>query len=375
MNRPFKLYEYPPIINLVKYGERTSYAAKKLPYFKITTREREKQGGVDNYAVCEEPIQKLIELEYEGLVPDQDGKMWPTTIPIRLLSDNPRESFGLFRGFYNGSGVLGCGSQYGEKKALRRWLRYEDFGLPSNASMDAKEALEAREDVSVPYEVDCNAECPYWQMKKKGCDISGTLYFHLDDMLPFSNRLSALMVKGTFAKRILQSSLSLLHKKTGGVLANLPLNLRLHYERKRAMDSNTYSVPMITLEHRGSFDEFMESVSKEIQNRKRRFEIMHMREPSSLDELLIKDVLTEINSRDAIMNSVEEDDFEPLSSENEEKEIPEWVNEFLEEGEFSDNLIRMTLTRFTEEGELNATKFKEFIEGERTRKREQIFDF
>jgi len=373
MSRPFNLYKYPPITLEVKYGERTSRAAKRLQYFKIVTRERHREGGVDNYAVCQEPIDKLIEMGVDGITVDENGNKWPTVIPIRLISDSMQESFNLFRGFYNRSGVLGCGQQYGEEKALRRWYHFPDFGVDANAPDRVKEEVMANH--KLPYEVDCTENCPYWNTSgQTKCDIAGTLYFHLDESLPFCNRLAALRVKGTFAKRILESSLSLLHKKSGGILANIPLNLRIHYELKRAQDGKHYSVPMITLEHRGSIDNFLDEVAQEVDRRKRRFTTINMREPENLSELLIEGVLSEINSRDAIIHSVEEVDFEMLNEGDDSNAISEEVRSIAGD-DFSDQLIRMAVQKFTEEGELNIDKLKEFFEEKRKERGEQLFEF
>lgn len=267
MIRPFELHSAPPVKLELKWGMKIAGQnyPKKLHNFRIVSRKRDSLNFI------------RLDNVHEAL-----GEEKPTSVPIRLLSDDPQENLALFRGYFNKAGHLGCGTPYGEEKALRRF----------------EEVDGRRKMADEPYEVDCSAECKYW--KNGDCDLTSVLYFQLDPDLPHSGELGCARIKGTHAQRRTMSSLEIIHKQTGGYLANLPLQVSIHYESVRAMNRETYSVPFITVQPSVGMDRFYDALERELERRRRINEI------TGRESLKIDNVLGDVSSRKSVFDVVEE---------------------------------------------------------------------
>lgn len=274
MPRPFQLHSTPPVTQEIKWGKNiskgTSTRPVKLDHLIVVSRERDSNNYIQDELVHEKIGQE------------------PKQVPIILLSDDPQECFSLFRGLFSGP-RLGCGARYGEDTALRF---FDDNGITDE-----------------PYEVGCSVGCSYWQSDnpKKQCKLVGTLYCKLDPRLPNSHALCAVRAKGTHAQRRIKSSLDIVSKQTGGVLANLPLVLRFHIENRKAQDGRTYPIPMLSIEQGKGFEE---ALKQELTRRAELFALLHGYPHSSREDLLITGVLSAVTSRAAVLNPEEAEDVE-----------------------------------------------------------------
>ncbi len=311
--RPFELYAAPPIDLEIKYGhKKISKGGKtypsKLRHFIVVSRERDNV----NFKIAKDVHNSL-------------GDPKPKTIPIRLLSDNPVENFSLFRGMFSKTGELGCGAPYGSDTALRRFRgKGKDFKMVE------------------PFEVKCSKDCPFWKNGK--CDISGILYFRLDKSLPRSGALGALRVNGTHAQRRMRASLDILYNETRGILANLPLEVNIHFENKRAQDGKTYPIPMVSVGPRSGVD-LNEALQHELSMRRNISDIM------GHGEIQIRGVLSSINSREAIMDNSKEDSesldsAELTEAESEIVELSEKIQSLLDA--HPDRKQEIILNKFTD---------------------------
>lgn len=321
--KPYNLYGAPPVRIELKWAERTSGRPNRFDHFKVASRVR--SGPNNNFEKLEE-VHKIIGDE-------------PKRVPIVLMCDDPMENFSLFRGFWNQKGDLGCGAPYGAEIARRFFKVNQDKSV---------------EKIPEGYEVKCSAECKYWQQEKKGCTLSGSLFFKLRD-LPYAEEFGVARIKGANAQRRTLSSLNILHQLTGGILANLPLVAVFHQETMKDKNGRSNPIPLISVQHEGSQHEFMEAVAKEWRRRAELYEIRHGRPHGSQEDLIIKDVLSSIADREAMVE-MGDGEAEFISEENthplfEGTSIPQRKQETL-------------LYRATKDGEVDEEALKEMIEAE-----------
>ncbi len=334
MNRPFELHNAPPITLEIKYGmKKISKRGKpyptKLNHFLVVTREK----GDLNFEIAKDVHERL-------------GSQRPKSIPIRLLSDRTSENFSLFRGMFSNQGILGCGSVYGDSKALRRFQGSgKDFQMCE------------------PFEVDCSSECQYWQSGK--CDISGMLYFRLPEDLPRSGALGTVRINGTHAQRRIRASLDIIRKQTGGFLANLPLKIVIWQESKRAADGNFYPIPMLSVEPEGSQRALFEALEEELKRRRQ----LRILQNQDIDSLEIHGVLSSVTQRTAIDDSIDMDPGgEPEEIEGELYVMPEDLAELLKD--IPDRKAEMIINQFSDEkGVPDVNKIREHLLKERKRKK------
>lgn len=266
--KPFNLYGAPPVRIELKWAERTSGRPNRFDHFKVASRVR--SGPNNNFERIE---------EVHEIIGDK-----PRRVPIVLMCDDPMENFSLFRGFWNKSGELGCGTPYGNEVARRFFKVNPDKSV---------------EKIPEGYEVKCSSECKYWKMEK-GCTLSGNLFFKLRD-LPFSEEFGVVRIKGANAQRRTLSSLSILHQLTGGILANLPLVAVFHQETMKDKNGRSNPIPLISVQHEGSQNDFMGAVAQEWRRRAELYEIRHGRPHGDQEDLLINNVLSSIADREAMV--------------------------------------------------------------------------
>lgn len=277
--RPYLLHTLPPVKIEIKYGYKNEKGfPQRLEHFKIVDREK---GGEKNYPDCTEV--------YEALGSDK-----PKSVPIVLMSDDVAENFALFRGVFDKTGNVICGSKYGEKLAKRR--------------VQFNETYDRIKPIDIPEMVTCDDKCPIWNSGK--CDLFGSLYFRLGSDLPRSGDFGIVRVKGAYGKKYLASSLEILKAQTGGILANLPLVLSMHTESKRAANGNTYKVPMLTINPGIGNSQFMEAVMQEYERRAKMFRIRNSKDHSDISDLMITDVLRDISSREGFTDEAINDEPE-----------------------------------------------------------------
>lgn len=271
MSRPFQLYSIPPISVEIKFGKKSGNRPMMLEHFLVVERTKDSS---QNFNVCED-------VHASPLIGDK-----PMKIPITFMSDDIEENFALFRGAFDNKGLMSCGAKYGEPTA-KRWV-------------DGSSRL------STPKDVECNDQCPIWNSDKVypsfgKCSIFGTLYFRLHDSIPRAGEFGVLRIKGTYAKKYLQSSLAILAAQTGGILANLPLAVRIHFEKKRASDGQYYRTPMISIEPAEGPAKFMETVMREWENRAKLYQLRNGgKTHTDQEDLMIKGVLGAVSTREIL---------------------------------------------------------------------------
>lgn len=302
--RSYQLFHSPPIGIEVKFGEKNEKGyPTKLKYFKVVTRER----GAQNYMPSVEVHEELTKRKY--------GEQ-PTVIPIRLLSDECDENFPIFRGMFYNSNF----SKEATTKATKVMFRNINFGMfmcGTNLENDTakrffdetpvrdKETNKVRGHIvdgttANGREVDCNENCVFWQNDM--CKLNGNLYFRLDPMLPMSNILGVIRIGGVHSMRRMRASLEIMSKETNGILANLPMQLRIHFESKTDKNGKSQSIPIISIEPSVNQFEFQKALLEEIKRRAEVFRVSHGREHTSLDEIRIVGVLDNVNERNAIVS-------------------------------------------------------------------------
>ena len=360
--RPFKLYERPTTNLAVKYGRRTSRAAEKLKYFLIVSRNKEKDlKGVLNFKRRNDLMEKIVQNEeYQS----PHNKNFPSDIPITLVSDDPDENFSLFRGFFNKRGELGCGAVYGSDTAERRFYDKKDI----------ENGIVSKDD-ELPYEVDCSSKCTYW--KNGGCDLTGTLYFKLDESVGASNELGSMMINGTFAQRSISSSLKMLHKETNGILKNLPLLLSIHFEQRQPVGQSRYfSIPFITIKPRFGPSRFRKYIVQEVERRKEEYRIFYMDEPTTLEDIKEFGALSDMISRESIMNDLQtiDDESENIDEGIEETfDVDDEIKEIMKD--MPENLMKLAIDKFTDDktGDIDIEALKSYVE-EQSRQQDKVFD-
>ena len=257
MTRPFNPIHKQHIAYEVKYGEKTQTAKgstrpTKLNYFKVIYRRR---GDALNWDKVE-GVHKILGDE-------------PTSIPIRLMSDNPLENLSMYRGLFSPKhgGKLMCGSVYGSGYAMRMMAMDEltlgDDGIYSDGKF--RSPLEFTES---PYKYNCTEDCPFWKTEDplKQCKMRSKLLFTID--VPDFYDFCLLRVNGIYAQLSLSSSLRTIKAISHGILANIPLNMKIHFEKSKDKIGGYYQdLPHITLELRHSLQEHENFILEELKRR------------------------------------------------------------------------------------------------------------
>lgn len=196
-------------------GGKAFQLPQKLDHFVVTTLER----GADGNFVRDEAIHATL------------GEA-PTEIPVRLLFHDPELCFQSRLACYKGR-TLWC---TGDGQTAQR--------------LDAEMK---RQPVPCP----CERSAPGYEGKDV-CKVNGTLSV-LIDAAPAIGGVWKLRTTSYNTVVGMMSALSLIHKITGGVLANLPLTLAL---RPKAVasptDGKAQTVYVAALEYRGSMDALRE---------------------------------------------------------------------------------------------------------------------
>lgn len=284
MTRPFQLYTSAPVRIEIKYGKKHPQKGYPMKIDHFLVVDRAKKDGTDfrksNWVVCEDVHEEL-------------GEKQPTRVPIVLMSDEIEENFALSRAFFF-KGSLMCSAAYGDKMALRRYEK-------QNGALVDKE----------PYEHPCNSDCSVWSQGKievgksvlGGCDISGNLYFHLAPDLPRSNDFGICRMKGTNAQRRMMSSLMILKARAGGILANLPLELCMHWEKMQDKNGRYNDIPLISVQPRTGTN-FEVEVMKELRRRRELADLLGETKLKSYSGVL--GAVTGRDAFDAIAEDVDE---------------------------------------------------------------------
>lgn len=345
--RPFELRQAPPILGEVKngkkYNKNGTWLPKSLNYWRVVKREKRKE----NYIKLD---------EVHDILGDQ-----PKVVPIRLISDNPLENFSLFRAAFN-KGTLMCGGKapQSEKEQIHDFPAHPDSGAPlygeeiheedgeeyfineegeevpierrnfNRATRHFRKDEQGEADMDVePYTFPCHKTCPIWQSGK--CDLTGTLYFHLDsDRLPdkYTTPLFVYRAKGTYAQKHLTASIKKLHREYNGILANLPFKLRFHQEPEQTSDGDYYDVPKPCIETGVPKSEFQDLVDEEIEKRAKRYKMMHGRPHENFEELKQKGMLEGMQGRDVVETMFESS--KPPVEQAEREETPDFPEELTE---------------------------------------------
>lgn len=241
-NRTFDLHMAPPVVLEVKHGKKNEKGyPTKLEGMLIVTREKGKGDSANfNHAA-----------DVMAALPKDQGEDLLKKIPIRLISDDPMESFHIYRGLY-GKGKLACGANYLATEATRMFK--------------GSEWVE-------PYKVVCNDECPFWNREKEPCDLGGTLYFNLGKNLPRSGDLVLYRLNGRHAQRRMLASLKILEARCGGIMAGLPLQIAFYTELVKDGTNKTRAVPIVVVEPEDGVD-FDLALIEELERRQK---MMHIR--------------------------------------------------------------------------------------------------
>jgi hypothetical protein len=277
----------------VKYGEKKTTSSgktypSKLKHFKFVSRDR----SGDNFTT-----QKNVH--------DVIGKE-PNTVPIILFSDNPQEVFSIYRGAFNQSTLM-CGAQTGDEVAMRRFAM-TDTDVNENGVHSGGRITQPISIVEQPYPYACNEKCELWVKGGggKGCNLHGRFYFmlNLSSNIPQSSSFCVLRITGIFAQMSLSSSLDIIKKMTGGILAGLPLKLRLDYEKlNRTVEVNGKfmrpDIPYISVEPGVPYQDFMRLATEEIKRR-------HLVSQITGKPIIIDDVLGASLKREALFEDAEE---------------------------------------------------------------------
>jgi hypothetical protein len=278
-SRTFELHMAPPVVLEIKHGQKNEKGyPTKLEGMIVVTREKGK-GNSANFNKADDVMAALPKDAAEGLV---------KKIPIRLISDDPMESFHIYRGLY-GKGKLACGANYGEPKATRMFRGSEWV---------------------TPYEVDCNDQCPLWNREKEPCDLGGTLYFNLGKDMPRSGDLVLYRLNGRHAQRRMLASLKILEARCDGIMAGLPLQIAFYTELVKDGANQSRAVPIVVVEPQDGVD-FDVAMIEEVGRRKAIFdmkrEILGATGPTNI---LKKGMLRDIQRRELVANAEDEADVE-----------------------------------------------------------------
>jgi hypothetical protein len=330
----------PPVVLEIKHGKKSDKGyPTKLEGMIVVTRERSGSGDKANFSEAKDVMDALSVDPVEGLLIKK--------IPIRLISDDPAESFHMFRGLYV-RGKLACGSNYGETTAMRRFR--------------ASEWTE-------PYEFACKPDCPKWNQEKEPCDLGGTLYCNLGEGMPRSGDLVLYRLNGRHAQRRMLASLKILEERCGKVMAGIPLQIAFYSELVKDGTNKMRSVPIVVVEPDDRFN-LDDSILVELERRRKIIDVKRaiMGEVEGAALTLRKaGMLRDIQRREIASNIEETDDHELNLALDHEDNIAEGavvVAEFMERyPNTREGLIRMAIRGSTRgDGTVNEEEVAAYLE-------------
>jgi len=221
--RPFDIKPRLYVGYELKYGEKAKTSSgksypKKLKYLKLVKRERGSDGNF-----------KRHDEAHKAVLGDK-----PTSVPIILASDDVYDVFSVYRGAFSNKGELMCGRFHGEKHAHRRFSMENLTSSSSSSGQYFSDGDMPKNGVDIcpPYKYQCVESCQIWEAGR--CSFHGILYFNInvgEGTYNGASELCALRISGIYAQTSLLASLEWIKSITGGILANLPLTLNLHYEK------------------------------------------------------------------------------------------------------------------------------------------------
>ena len=260
MSRPFEPIYRQHVAYEVKYGEKKvtsggKTAPTKLDHFKVIYRNR---GDKINWDTVESVHSILGEK--------------PKSIPIRLLSDSVEDNLSMFRGYFSPkhAGKLLCGAQVGSPIA-QRVMPMENTTIKKigNTNVHSGGSIGRGELLESPISYECSDDCPVWRSEdvQKQCKIRSKFFFTID--VPGFNSLCIARVNGIYAQISLAKSLETIKNISYGMLANIPLEMSLHFEKHKEKIGSYYpDIPYITIELRQSLSEHNNFLLEEIRRRK-----------------------------------------------------------------------------------------------------------
>lgn len=290
-NRTFDLHMAPPVVLEIKHGKKSEKGyPTKLDGMIVVTREKIGGGDKANFNRADDVMEALKVDPVEGLV---------KKIPIRLISDDPAESFHIYRGMY-AKGKLACGANYGDKMAMRRFKNSEWVE---------------------PYQFECSEDCPMWNREKDPCDLGGTLYCNLGEGMPRSGDLVLYRLNGRHAQRRMLASLKILEARCGGIMAGLPLQIAFYSELVKDGTGKMRSVPIVVVEQDDRFN-LDDCLLVELERRRKIADVKKAILGDTLKaittNLFKKGMLKEIQHRELVSGFEENDDVELNASLDEE---------------------------------------------------------
>lgn len=322
--KTFDLHMMPPISLEVKHGGKND---RNLPMkydgMVVVERNREGKGNASRFVLAESVMNKLY--EFNGIENPKDMEA-VKRIPIRFLSDSISENFNIYRAFFL-KNTIACGAQANDKNdvAMRRFRK-------ENGQTEFVE----------PYEHACNKDCPIWNSEnpKVSCDIYGSLHFVLSDDVHPSGSLCVHRINGRNAQRRIMSSLYMIEKYTGGILANIPLCIAFHFENVPDHTGQLQKVPVMVIEPENGYRRLREDVLQEMNNRAN---LGIKKYEGILDRVVERSLVTEIEESSDWVGGVSEDeddkgeDSKVIKSSDAEKETSEEIelSLILEENDYS----------------------------------------
>lgn len=292
--KTFNLHMMPPISYEVKHGGKND---RNLPMkydgMVVVERNRDGRGNASRFVLAKSIMDKLHAFN-EMDNPKQDEAV--RRIPIRFLSDDIGENFNMYRAFFM-KNTIACGAHANEDggTAMRRFKK-------SNGVTEFVE----------PYEYNCNKDCPIWNSDnpKFSCDIYGSLHFVLDDSIHPHGSLCVHRINGRNAQRRIMSSLHMISKYTGGILANIPFCIAFHFENVPDHTGMLQKVPVMVIEPQGGYQKLRENILVEIENRRT---LNIDRYINVLDKVVERSLVTEIEESSDWVGKI--DDTENASEE------------------------------------------------------------
>lgn len=354
MTRQFHLHTKPPIFGEAKNGMKNSSGyPTKLDHWRIVHRERDG----DNFKRLKDVHEACGDDSGQGL----------RELPIRLFSDDPRESLYGFRGWFLKKKDLGnfnddvrigelvCGAPdrpidddewmttrfangrpVGDRKSIE--VEQEDGSIVTVDSTErtvpkARRRFNRQKRIVEPYSHPCHEGCGVWE--RGLCEIQHTLYFELAPELPHAGKLFVYRGSGIHAQRTLVGSLEMIAQRTGGILANLPLMLEFRQELQSDPSGNQYNMPHPAVVPAVGVDKFNAAVDRELERRRRRFELVHGRAAEDLDEITITGALRSVQTYAAMAadgeKQINEDDVDDREEVEHTPAVPEELEQLMDD--------------------------------------------
>lgn len=210
----------------IKIGEKGDRAPKKWPAPKVVMATKS-QGG-SKFDVDTETMDKIR--AEQGVAKDKDVK----GIPVRLFSDDIRQSLYIYKGAYNAAQRVLCKSDLGDAEA-RRYFSPDGKG----AGKQVGKFFILNEAIKVP----CDSSCTWWEDRKQ-CPWHAILCVQLEHSASFPEP-TKFRTSGWWTMRYLRGSLNKIAAITGGILANIPLLLVEAEVTSKDKDGETRKYPIM----------------------------------------------------------------------------------------------------------------------------------